>query len=115
MDRINLWLLFALHNECVGHYPRPLGLTSPHFNLKRGAKLELVVGPRLPKASELPSKLSPLAPVVSHVSEIGLNWSKWANLGGKEGHTQFQAFLGKPRRQAKCALHPLWRNLPYTP
>ena len=24
------------------------------------------------------------AAVVSHVSKIGLNWSKWANLGGKE-------------------------------
>ena len=34
------------------------------------------------------------AAVVSHVSKIGLNWSKWANLGGKETRgLNFRDFL----------------------
>ena len=38
------------------------------------------------------------AGVVSHVSKIGLNWSKWANLGGKETRgLNFRDFWGAAR------------------
>ena len=38
------------------------------------------------------------AAVVSHVSKIGLNWSKWANLGGKETRgLNFRDFWGAAR------------------
>ena len=34
------------------------------------------------------------AAVVSHVSKIGLNWSKWANLRGKETWRRADSILG---------------------
>ena len=34
------------------------------------------------------------AAVVSHVLKIGLNWSKWANLGGKETWRRADSILG---------------------
>ena len=48
------------------------------------------------------------AAVVSHVSKIGLNWSKWANLGGKETRgLNFRDFWALPstnksRRESHC-------------
>ena len=50
------------------------------------------------------------AGVVSHVSKIGLNWSKWANLGGKETRgLNFRDFwapalpsTNKSRRESHC-------------
>ena len=48
------------------------------------------------------------AGVVSHVSKIGLNWSKWANLGGKETRgLNFRDFWALPstnksRRESHC-------------